>query len=168
VRREKVFLSYFGTGDPRYEGIHATMLPTLPKVGAPRPWHALSPGVYAISATMLQHVYSPVRGEWTLELEVEYQRLRPAESAMLQHQANPGSAPDQNWDVVWSRYETLRFARLCHYLRARRADASIGHSIRIYRLTEPELRGAVGGTAQEWRALIDAAPRPGATRATQG
>ncbi|MBM3855033.1 MAG: glycosyltransferase family 39 protein, partial [Verrucomicrobia bacterium] len=36
ARGEKVFLSYFGTGDPLHEGIAATALPTLPEVGPPR------------------------------------------------------------------------------------------------------------------------------------
>jgi hypothetical protein len=67
ARNEPMYLSYFGTGDPAYEGIRATMLPSLPEVGAPRRWHALNPGVYAIGATQLQHVYSSIRGPWTME-----------------------------------------------------------------------------------------------------
>jgi 4-amino-4-deoxy-L-arabinose transferase-like glycosyltransferase len=160
ARGEKIFLSYFGTGDPAYEGIRATALPTLPEVGAPRKWHALEPGVYAISATMLQHVYSAVRGEWTLERELDFQKLRALEPALLAHQANPtASPPGEDWKPVWKRYETLRFARLCHYLRARPADAVIGHSIFVFHLTADEIRDAVGGTAKEYQDLIEAAIR---------
>lgn len=168
ARGERVFLSYFGTGDPAYEGITATMLPVLPEVGAPRPWHALTPGTYAIGATMLQHVYSKVRGDWTLELEKEYQQLRATEPELLAFQNNPArradllrDVPAENWRTAWQRYEQLRFARLCHYLRARAADASIGHTIRIYRLTADELRAAISGDLRAWSELIQrAAPPP--------
>lgn len=161
-RSEPVFLSYFGTGDPAYEGIRATLLPTLPEVGAARPWHALAPGIYAIGATMLQHVYSSIRGDWTLELEREFQQLRAIEPTLLAYQRDPArraellqAAPAGNWTTTWKRYELLRFARLCHYLRVRTPDGVVGHSIRIYRLTADELRGAVGGSATEWRELIE-------------
>ncbi len=162
ARGEPVFLSYFGTGDPAYEGIRATMLPTLPEVGPARRWHALQPGVYAIGATMLQHVYSSIRGDWTLELEREFQQLRAIEPTLLAYQRDPArraellqAAPAGNWTTTWKRYELLRFARLCHYLRVRTPDGVVGHSIRIYRLTADELRGAVGGSATEWRELIE-------------
>jgi 4-amino-4-deoxy-L-arabinose transferase-like glycosyltransferase len=166
ARGEAVFLSYFGTGDPAYEGIRATMLPTLPEVGTPRRWHALTPGVYAIGATMLQHVYSSIRGDWTLELEREFQQLRATEPALLAYQNDAArraellrDAPAGNWTTAWKRYELLRFARLCHYLRVRAPEGVVGHSIRIYRLTAEELRGAVGGSPAEWRELIERAVR---------
>ncbi len=166
-RGERVFLSYFGTGDPAYEGIAATMLPVLPEVGAPRRWHALTPGAYAIGATMLQHVYSKVRGDWTLELEREYQQLRATEPELLAFQDNPArraellrDVPAEKWAAAWQRYEQLRFARLCHYLRARAAEATIGHTIRIYRLTADELRAAVGGDLRAWSALIQRSAQP--------
>jgi hypothetical protein len=162
--REKVFLSYFGTGDPVYEGIRAIALPTLPEVGPPRKWHALSPGVYAISATMLQHVYSRYRGPWTMESEKEYQQLRPVEPMMVLYQDEPAKRQNllsgvtaDTLSVAWKRYEQLRFARLCHYLRVCEADAVIGHSIFIYRLDAAELKGALDGSLKEWSELIERA-----------
>lgn len=162
ARGEKVFLSYFGTGDPVYEGIDATLMPTLPEVGPVRPWHALTPGVYAIGATMLQQVYSTVRGDWTVALEKEFQELRTLEPTLLAYQRDPNrrtdllrDAPAQNWRTAWKRYETLRFARLCHYLRVRKADASIGYSILVFRLSEAELSAATAGSVQQWRQLIE-------------
>jgi hypothetical protein len=161
---EKIYLSYFGTGDARYEGIVATALPTLPEVGPPRRWHSLGPGVYAISATMLQHVYSNHRGAWTLGDEREHQRLRPLEPALLAYQNDPArraalltQAPEQNWTTAWKRYEALRFARLCHYLRVRRPDASIGHSILVFRLNAAEIAATTAGSAQDWRGAIERA-----------
>jgi hypothetical protein len=164
VRGEKVFLSYFGAGDPAYEGIRATMLPTLPEVGEPRKWHALTPGVYAIGATMLQHVYSKIRGDWTGSLEKEFQELRRLEPTLLAYQNDPvqkatllRDVPAANWETAWKRYEQLRFARLCHYLRVREADASIGYSMLVYRLSAAEINGAIGGSIQQLRDLIERA-----------
>ncbi len=163
ARKENVFLSYFGTGDPRYEGIRATMLPTPPEVGAPRPWHALTPGVYALSVTMLQQVYSPVQGDWTLARESEYQKLRAIEGDLLAYQDDGrrraeflAGAPAENWTQAWKRYELLRFARLSHYLRVRRADATVGHSIRIYRLGAEELAAVTSGI-REWQLQLEQA-----------
>jgi len=164
ARNERVFLSYFGTGDPAYEGIRATALPFLPEVGAPRPWRPLAPGVYAVSATMLQHVYSRIRGDWTLEREKEFQLLRAIEPVLLAYQDDAHrraellrDAPAENWIGSWKRYEELRFARLCHYLRARRADAVIGHSILIFRLDPAELHDAVGGSLKDWQGALERA-----------
>ncbi|MSU24620.1 MAG: hypothetical protein EXS32_12465 [Opitutus sp.] len=161
---EKVFLSYFGTGDPAHEGIRATMLPTLPEVGPPRPWRPLTAGVYGVSATMLQQVYSPVRGDWTLEREAEYQKLRTLEPLLLAYQGDPvrraellRDAPAANWTTAWKRYELLRLARLCHYLRVRPPEANAGYSILIYRLTAEEIAAATAGSIREWSALIERA-----------
>jgi hypothetical protein len=164
ARGERVFLAYFGTGDPAYEGITATALPTLPEVGAPRPWRALTPGVYAVSATMLQHVYSRIRGDWTLEREREFQQLRAIEPVLFAYQDDPlrraellRDARAGNWKGSWQRFEELRFARLCHYLRVRRADAVIGHSIFLFRLDANELRDVLGGSLKDWQGALERA-----------
>lgn len=162
ARGERVFLAYFGTGDPTHEGIRATLMPTLPDVGPPRPWHVLAPGIYAVSATMLQHVYSPIRGDWTLALEKEFQELRPLEPLFVEYQTNPQrraallrDAPAEKWTTGWKRFELLRFARLCHYLRVKPAEASIGFSIRVYRLRADELAAATSGSIKDWQRLIE-------------
>lgn len=161
---ERVFLAYFGTGSPAYEGITATALPSLPAAGIQRPWHALEPGVYALGATMLQHVYSEVRGEWTLELEKEYIRARALEPTFLAFAHDPtrraallGEMSAERWREAWKRYETLRLARLCHYLRVRQPEAVIGHSVFIYRLSAAELSAAVAGSATQWQDAIERA-----------
>ena len=163
-RGEKVYLAYFGTGDPAYEGIRAVAMPMLPQVGPPRDWYALSGGIYALSATMLQHVYSNIRGPWTPELEQEYQKLRPIEASFLAYHADPArraelsrEAPAANWENGWKRYEHLRLARLAHYLRVRPPDAMIGYSILVFRLTPSEIDAAVGGSVREWSALLQRA-----------
>jgi hypothetical protein len=162
--REPVFLSYFGTGDPAYEGIKATLMPTLPEVGEPRKWHAFAPGVYAVSATMLQHVYSKLRVVWTADLEKEFQQLRSLEPTLLAYQSDGAQratllrdVPAANWETAWKRYEQLRFARLCHYLRVRQPNANIGYSILVYQLNADEIRGATGESLREWHLLIERA-----------
>ncbi|MBI2516132.1 MAG: glycosyltransferase family 39 protein [Opitutae bacterium] len=143
---ENLYLSYFGTGEPSYYGIEAIRMPTLHNFKHATPWYWPGPGLYAISATMLQHVYSGIRGPWTAELEHRYQMLRVnnANFRLIQTRA-PGyeqllaSTSQQEWETAWRLYEELRFARLCHYLSARPPDAQIGFSIMVYRLRPEEL-----------------------------
>ncbi len=170
AKHERAFLAYFGTGDPDHEGIRATRLPALPEVGPERPWHPLSAGIYCVSATMLQHVYSSVRGNWTLEREAEYQTLRPLEALLLTYQHDPirraellRDAPEVKWKTAWKRYEVLRFARLSHFLRVKPAIANIGYSILVFRLSDDDVAAATGGSLKDWSALIErtaAAPPP--------
>lgn len=170
AKGERTYLAYFGTGDPAYEGIRALPLPSMPDLGPARPWYALEPGTYAVSATMLQHVYSKIRGDWTLELEKEFQQLRTNESALLAFHRDPTArtrlprdAADENASAAWKRYELLRFARLCHYLRARKPDAMIGYSILIFRLDAAEIRSTTAGPFSEWRRAIEQAGAAGIT-----
>jgi hypothetical protein len=110
----------------------------------------------------LQHVYANIRGDWTPALEQQFQELRALEPTLLVYQNDAAKraelrrgAPAQNWEAAWKRYEGLRFARLCHYLRIRPVDASIGYSILIFRLDASEISGATGGSIQQWRSLIE-------------
>ncbi|HET7534889.1 MAG TPA: hypothetical protein VFJ90_00445, partial [Candidatus Didemnitutus sp.] len=163
--RAPVFLSYFGTGDPRYEGIRATLLPQLPPVGPERAWYALTGGVYCVSATMLQQAYGAVRGEWSLQNEKEYQQYRRTEPAMLAFQNDPARRAEMlrdqtaaEWRAAWKRYDELRFARLCYYLRARKPDAVIGYSILVYRLTDDEVDAAVYRRYSDWLGAMEKLP----------
>jgi len=111
---------------------------------------------------MLQHVYSEIRGEWTLELEKEYIRARALEPTFLAFAHDPArrgallrEMSAERWREAWKRYETLRFARLCHYLRVRKPEAVIGYSMFIYRLSAAELAAAVAGSTIQWRDAIE-------------
>ena len=113
---------------------------------------------------MLQQVYSSVQGPWTAEHEREFQQLHAREPQLFAFQDEPArrsellrEAPAEKWDASWARYEQLRFARLCTYLRVRRPDADIGHSIFIHRLTASEVASATAGALAEWSALIEKA-----------
>jgi hypothetical protein len=167
AKGEPVYLSYFGSGDATYEGIRFRPLRTLPEVGPRKIQHAFAPGLYAISATMLQQVYSPASGEWTLALEQEYQTLRTIEPQLLAYQNSYASrvalardATPLKWETGWHRYDWLRLARLCHYLRVRKPEAQLNGSIFVYRLNEAEIAGATAGSVREWQTLIERAMTP--------
>ena len=146
---EAVHLSYFGTDDPEHYGIKAQLLPSILDYREYRPWSWPGAGLYAISATMLQHVYQPVRGPWTPDNEAEYQACRALNPAFRRLKLNPSDPeliaqiPAIVWEARWRRFETLRFARLCHYLRLRGHDAQVGYSILIYRLDAQEIDAAL-------------------------
>lgn len=159
---ERLYLSYFGNGEPeRYYHIHAIRMEMLPDFEAFHPWYKCEPGIYAISATMLQHVYSPRRGDWSLENERQYRELRLNESyfnAAQKERLNPEpfkTISKSEWEKAWRTYAQLRFARLCHYLRARQPDDMVGYSILIYRLDQTELDAALNGDLKEWAAAIE-------------
>ena len=166
-----VFLSYFGTGEPDYYGIRARRLPFVNAFKIPQPYVRLEAGVYAISATMLEHVYSPIRGPWTLELEKEFQELRGVEPIFAAYVGDPQhraelnrAATEAQWRRKWTRHDLLRFARLCHYLRARTPDAHVGYSVFLYRLNTAEVAAATAGSFSDWRALIEGATQAPALR----
>ena len=161
---ERVYLSYFGTDEPARHVPDAVLLPRLPTFDRPRSWYWCEPGLYALGATMLSHVYQPQRGPWTLENERQYQQLRLSDANFRALQANPRDRPEllqgltpDDWANAWKRYEQLRFARLCHYLRARRPDAQPGYSILVYRLDQAELDAALNGDLRQLAAAIERA-----------
>jgi hypothetical protein len=146
-----VFVSYFGSGEPDYYGIEATRLPFIFNFKVVRSWYEPRPGIYCISATMLQQVYSGFGNNWTPGLEREYQGLRLRESKFRDFLTKPdvkpallASASENQWYESWKRFDRLRFARLCAHLRTREPDAMIGYSILIYRVDEGELAAALG------------------------
>jgi 4-amino-4-deoxy-L-arabinose transferase-like glycosyltransferase len=156
---EPVYVSYFGSGNPYYEGLPALELAPYYVYGRPRRWLELQPGLYCISATLLQDVYSPVRGPWSPGREAVYKALLGKLRAELASRArNPdlidfGEGPNK---VLWD-LDRLRFARLCTYLRMRQPDAVIGYTIFVYRLSPQEVHGAVDGSVQEFTDLLEAA-----------
>jgi hypothetical protein len=139
---DPVFLSYFGSDDPRRLGIQATRIgdtyfnfssqPILP---------TLTEGIYCISATMLHRVYTQVRGPWSAEYEHAYQSL------VAQSAAFDGGTVTAQQKASLLFLEQLRFGRLCHFLAHRQPDAVIANSIFIYRLNPIELALALQGPA---------------------
>ncbi len=167
---ETVYLAYFGTDEPARYLPDAVLLSRLPTFSRPRAWVWCEPGLYAISATLLQHVYAKHRGPWTLENERLYQQLRLSEANFRALHA-PGRNPAEplagftvdEWTKAWIEFEQLRFARLCHYLRARQPDGQPAHTFLIYRLDQAELDAALNGDLRQLAAAIEraqAAARP--------
>jgi hypothetical protein len=159
---ETAYLAYFGTGNPRYYRIPAKELAYINGFHEDEPYIPLGPGLYCIGATMLEQVYSSVRGPWTRELEKEYQFLRTYEPMFQVYATDPAArsrldrelAPEK-WTASRDRFQHLRFARLCYYLRVRKPDAIVGYSIFIFRLSSEEVTAATGGSLSDWSALIE-------------
>jgi len=159
---ETAYLSYFGTGEPRYYHMPAKRLAYMNAFLEDEPYIPLGPGVYCVGATMLQQVYSSVQGPWTVEREKEYQFLRTFEPAFRSYAEDARTRdnlikalPAEKWTKSRDRFLHLRFARLCYYLRVRKPDAMIGYSIFVYRLSAEEVRAATGGSLRDWSALIE-------------
>ena len=148
--KEKIYLSYFGTALPEHYGILAEPLPCHFD-WTPRKQFPLEAGVYCLSATMLESVYSPLIGPWCVAYENLYQR---AVSETQRWEQTAGNADARRrlvteqgaayWEQVLEAYRQARFSRLCAYLRQREPDAEVGYSILIYRLTTEDLKKALG------------------------
>jgi uncharacterized membrane protein (GlpM family) len=159
---EDAYLAYAGTGEPRYYRIPAKRLAYINGFHEDEPYLPLGPGLYCVGATMLQQVYSSVRGPWTIELEREYEFLRTFEPKFQDYARDPRARAKldeelspERWTASRDRFLHLRFARLCYYLRVRRPDAVIGYSLFVYRLSAEEVRAATGGSLRDWSSLIE-------------
>jgi len=168
---EDVYLAYFGTGEPTYYGIDAKHLNNLNAFLFDEPYIDLGPGLYCVSVTSLMQPYGITRGAWTRENEREFEVQRVFEPRYREFDRDPAKRaqlvrdlPESQWVKSRNRYQQLRFARLCHYLRVRHPDAVVNYSIFVYRLSAEEVRAATGGSLQEWSQLIEraagAAPTP--------
>jgi hypothetical protein len=135
----ELYLAYFGTASPRWYGIEATALPVDTSRAEVT---TLKPGVYCISATILQQVYSFNPGKWRSEYESEYRRIW---TEWLHRPDRTANKPWPNTD----RLEYVRFARLCAYLRQREPVANLGNSILVFCLSQRELDQALYGPPAE-------------------
>jgi 4-amino-4-deoxy-L-arabinose transferase-like glycosyltransferase len=150
---EAVYFSWFGNGPPRYYGIDAHALPfeTLGYAGYRSiGTGSLTPGIYCISATMLQQVYFPGLRAWTPELEDEYRKMLPEMGAF--EEVPPGDTAGLREQLAsrspmfarrFARFQRLRFAKLCAWLRDRDCEDHVGYSILIYRLDAEDLEQAL-------------------------
>src|SRR5438105_3874299 len=135
----RLYLAYFGTALPRSYGIEATPLPVDSSTQKLSP---LEPGIYCISATTLQQVYSIQHGKWTGQYESAY---RLALARAVHHVDLPAKDAVINGESL----QRLRFARLCAYLRQREPIANLGNSILVFQLTQRELDQALYGPPPE-------------------
>nr|MCH9670728.1 hypothetical protein [Gammaproteobacteria bacterium] len=136
----RTYLSYFGSSVPSQYGVNAEVLPSffeLSRSGGV----AYEPGLYCISATMLQPIYVLAKGPWQPAYEEDYQRLRHLYGSGPM--VNP---PNDNGKGFWL-YDNLRFARLIAYLRTQTPAHRIGLGFHIFDLNEADLKVALEGPA---------------------
>jgi hypothetical protein len=160
VDGKPLYLAYFGTADPRANGVDAKPLPEDHSTGDLR-FASLTGGVYCISATTLQSVYAREIGPWSQTYERHYQVSLAAmkrywstaedPTARVTLIANDGAI---SWIRKIREFERLRFERLCAYLRHRRPEAQLGYSIFVFDLTQHEVDEALYGPPAELTAEV--------------
>lgn len=147
---QPVYLSYFGTGRLDHYDIIAERLPSYIDDRWNRGPYPLTAGLYCVSATMLQSLYSPAFGRWRASYERIYQQLRvEMESARPGSTEGPLGTSAEPSAERFALFDQFRFARLCAFLRRRGPDDEVGFSILIYRLTAQDIREALEGPPAE-------------------
>lgn len=152
VREGRVFLSYFGTSDPRSYGIESVNIPTDYATGPFLP--SVRGGVFCISATNLANVYGRFPGEWNSNYEQLY---AATQSKLMQiHQSEDGETfnerllrQDPEAIQLIETNELLAGSRLIAFLRHRQPVDRIGYSILIYHLTDRDVHTALFGRPPE-------------------
>ncbi|HEY5079038.1 MAG TPA: hypothetical protein VII43_04300, partial [Opitutaceae bacterium] len=131
------YISYFGSGDPLYYGIKATRVGDANFDVRPRKAPAIvSGGLWMISVTQFQQVYTEARGPWDAEKEATYRGLL---AHVLQLEQSGGKLSYKEGGT----FEAYQFARLCQFLRGREPDAELAYTILVYRLTDAEVLKAL-------------------------
>lgn len=148
--RQPVFLGYFGSDLPSYHGIRATRLPGFrPRRTFER--YTVRPGYYAISASLLQGVYTAAFGPWNAGYERLYQEKLANARTFDRLAADPAtrqalfqSVPSHVWMDDFDLFDNLRFARLCAWLRRHGPPPEhAGYSILIWKLSQAQLEAAL-------------------------
>jgi hypothetical protein len=159
--QSRIYFSYFGSADPCWYGIDAIPLPYGD--AGNRDAIRLEKGVYCISATNLEQVYSRAMGIWARPYERYYLRLLAKTS--VSNSAGTSLRPaDFHAPLAANEIEaldTLQFARLCAYLRRATPIGCVGNSIFIFSLTAPEIDRALHGPPAELSERIQVADRSG-------
>lgn len=140
---KRVYLSSFGSLDPRGFGLRAKLLPGHFDFRA-TPRHSpevfrLEPGVYCISATMLSGVYLPPLRPWTGQNRRNFLRYQQMLGQALAAQGQP---TDRATLRSYLLFDKVRFIRLAAALRKREPDAQVGYSVLIYYVGAEELARA--------------------------
>jgi len=132
-----VFVSYFGSGDLDYYGIRGTRVGDANFDLRPRKAPAiLSGGLWIISVTQFQQVYTEARGPWDARKEEKYREF-------LLHVLELERAKQKLTFREGTTFEEYQFARLCHFLRGREPLAEPGYTFLIFKLTDAEVMHAL-------------------------
>jgi hypothetical protein len=152
-----LYLAYFGTSNPEYHGIKYNALPCYPDWRPHVPF-GYGPGIYAISATLYESVYTLTFGPWNNNFEQKYQLCLQEMEAYQAGEKNPALHaqllalhPQKYWDDEFGWFAHLRFARLTAWLRHHKPspDANVGYSILIWHLSLEDLKSALLGPPPE-------------------
>lgn len=141
---QPVYLSYLGNGNPEFYGIRPRYLPSNSWWQA-GDYAAFEPGIYCISATLLQQVYLLPLSRWTPQLESLYQMALPRIEQLQRHQFVPTAASGDATPLPDEIVRRIRFGRLCAVLRERQPDDAVGYSILIYFLKAEDIDSALRG-----------------------
>jgi hypothetical protein len=134
-----VMISYFGSGDINYYGIRGTRVGDANFDLRPRKVPAImTGGLWIISVTEFQQVYTEARGPWDTEKEETYRKLL----AHVVELENSGKKLTYQEGV---KFEEYQFARVCNFLRGREPIAEPGYTFLIFRLTDAEVMKALYG-----------------------
>jgi hypothetical protein len=132
-----VFISYFGSGDIDYYGIKGTRFGDANFDLRPHKAPAVvGGGLWIISVSQFQQVYTEARGPWDLAKERTYRGLL---SHVLQVERTGGKLTYAE-GVTFEEYQ---FARLCHVLRRKPPLAEVAYTFLIFRLTDAEVLRAL-------------------------
>lgn len=174
----RIYISLMGSTPPTPYGLQGAWLTSYFDISSLEPNKQvatevmLEPGIYCISATMLQCVYNSTGfgfscpGPWRTDYEHNYQTLLRAMGTYVQKSQQKDQAgldaalaalKMPNWNVVAKMYECARFGRLCASLRHRTPDAVINGAFMIYRISKGDLEKALLGPPAE---LYPAPARP--------
>ena len=158
---EPLFVSYFGNDKLSLHLPAARPLAPIASNFPERDWFELQPGLYCISATMMQDVYSPYRGNWSVDKERTYQALRADLLPKLARNELSGRIVDFGRDGterLWT-LDRLRFNRLCAYLKLRPPIAHVANCMLVFRLSAEELAVITAGDLSELAQLLELAHR---------
>ncbi len=137
-----VFISYFGSGDINYYGIKGTRVGDANFDLRPRKSPAIiAGGLWIISVTQFQQVYTEARGRWDRGKEAIYRQL-------LDHVIEVENAHGKLSYQEGVKFEEYQFARLCYTLRDRRPLAEPAYTFLIFQLTDDEVTKALYGPLQ--------------------
>jgi hypothetical protein len=134
-----VMISYFGSGDINYYGIRGTRVGDANFDLRPRKVPAImTGGLWIISVTQFQQVYTEARGPWDNEKEETYRKLL-AHVVELEHSGQKLTYQEG------VKFEEYQFARVCNFLKGREPIAEPGYTFLIFRLTDAEVMKALYG-----------------------
>jgi 4-amino-4-deoxy-L-arabinose transferase-like glycosyltransferase len=132
-----VFISYFGSGDLDYYGIKGTRVGDANFDLRPRMAPAIfAGGLWIISVTQFQQVYTEARGPWDIVKEERYRKLL---TQVLELEKNGGKLSYKDGTT----FEEYQFARLCHWLRGREPLAELNYTVLVFKLTDAEVLKAL-------------------------